>query len=115
MKGGRRKTTWENTSNKWNSGSTQTIRVPAALVSQMLEYARWLDQHSKSSLARHSQGDFSCNVVLQAIEKYIEWRRDRQHPNQYSRKLNMNARTWDELRKFKKMVETGGLTSKALD
>jgi hypothetical protein len=105
MKGGRRSSTWENVSSKWNSGDTRTIRVPAELVSEILEYARWLDQHRKSSLAQDTQGDFSCNVVLQAIDKYIEWRRDRIHPTQYYSKLNMNARTWDEFRKFRAMVE----------
>jgi hypothetical protein len=111
MKGGRRSSTWENISSKWNSGSTQTIRVPAALVSQILEYARWLDQHNKSSLAQGTQGDFSCDVILQAIDKYIEWRRDRQHPNQYS--TNTNARTWDELRKFRAMVASGEIGIKS--
>ena len=77
MKGGRRSSTWENISSKWNSSTTQTIRVPAALVSQILEYAGWLDRCNKSSLAQDMQGDFSCDVILQAIDKYIEWRRDR--------------------------------------
>jgi hypothetical protein len=107
MKGGRRSSTWENVSSKWSSGDTRTIRVPTELVSEILEYARWLDQHVKSSLAQGTQGDFSCNVVLQAIDKYVEWRRDRIHPNQYYSKLNMNAHTWDELRKFRAMVEGG--------
>ncbi len=107
MKGGRRSSTWKSTSSKWNSGSTKTIRVPAVLVSRILEYAEWLDQQRKSSLAQDTQGDFSCDVVLKAIDEYVEWRRYCRHPNQYSTKLNMNARTWDELRKFRAMVKKG--------
>jgi hypothetical protein len=106
MKGGKTSGTWKSGS-KWQHGQTQVIRVPAVLVTEILEYAKWLDEHSKSSLAQNSQGDFSCNLILQAIDGYIEWRRDRQHPNQYSTKLNINARTWDELRKFRAMVESG--------
>ena len=75
MKGGRRSSTWEGISSKWNSGSTKTIRVPAVLVSRILEYARWLDRRNKSSLAQDTQGDFSCDVVLKAIDEYVEWRR----------------------------------------
>jgi hypothetical protein len=117
MKGGRRSSTWENVSSKWSSGDTRTIRVPTELVSEILEYARWLDQHVKSSLAQGTQGDFSCNVVLQAIDKYIEWRRDRKQPNQHSREVNINVRTWDELRKFRAMVASGdmGTNFKASD
>mgnify|MGYP003622950730 CR=1 FL=1 len=104
----RNNTTW---TPAWNHGKTQVIRVPAVLVPGILEYARWLDEHSKYSFAQSALGDFSCNLILQAIDEYIEWRRDRQHPNQYSTKLNTNARTWDELRKFRAMVESGDMTS----
>lgn len=73
------------------------IRVPIALAPKILEYAKALDS-----------GEIE-NPVLQALDKYIDWRRDRRHPNQYSRKLNINARTWDELRKFRAMVERGDM------
>jgi hypothetical protein len=91
-------TTWKPA---WNHGKTQVIRVPIALADQILEYAKWLDTHEKSSDAK--TGDF---VVLQTINKYIKWRRYHHHPNQHSRKLNTSTRTWDELRKFRTMVET---------
>jgi hypothetical protein len=71
--------------------------VPQALAPKILDYARALDS-----------GEIQ-NPVLQAIDEYIDWRRDRQHPNQYSTKLNMNARTWDELRKFRAMVEEASI------
>jgi hypothetical protein len=60
-----------------------------------LEYARALDS-----------GEVE-NSVLQAIDKYIEWKQQNYHPNQNSRELNLNTRAWDELRKFKAMVERG--------
>jgi hypothetical protein len=87
-------TTW---TPAWNHGKTQVIRVPIALTPKILEYARKLDSGKIE------------NPVLQAIDEYVEWRRSRQHPNQYSTKLNMNARTWDELRKFRVMVEEGDM------
>lgn len=106
MKGGKTAGTWESSS-KWQHGETKTIRVPAALIPEILDYARWLDRN-RSSLAQETKGDFSCNLILQAIDKYIDWRRDHKHPSQYSRKVNINVRTWDELRKFRAMVEGGG-------
>ncbi len=50
MKGGRRSSTWKNPCSKWNSGSTQTIRVPAALVSQILENVRI---YARSQMGHH--------------------------------------------------------------
>jgi hypothetical protein len=94
MKGGRTSGTWE-TGGKWQHGKTQVIRVPRALAPQILEYARALDS-----------GEVE-NSVLQAIDEYIEWKQQNYHPNQNSRELNLNTRAWDELRKFKAMVERG--------
>ncbi len=113
MKGGRRSSTWGNTSSKWNSRDTKAIRVPAALVPEILDYAVWLDQHSKSSLAQDAKGDFSCNFILQAIDKYIEWKRQSYHPNQHSRELDINTRAWDELRKFRGVVEKGEIGNRS--
>jgi len=111
MKGGRTSGTWESSS-KWQHGETKIIRVPAALVPEILDYARWLDRN-RSLFAQSQQGDFSCHLISQAIDKYIEWRRDHRHPNQYYSKLNMNARTWDELRKFRAMVASGDIGTKS--
>jgi hypothetical protein len=105
MKGGKTSGTWKSDS-KWQHGQTQVIRVPALLVTEILKYAEWLDEHSKFSLAQNSQGNFSCDLILKAIDKYIKWRQYHHHPNQHSRKLNTSTRTWDELRKFRTMVET---------
>jgi len=60
---GRNNTTW---TPAWNHGKTQVIRVPAALIPEILDYARWLDRN-RSLIAKDKRGDFSCNVVLQAI------------------------------------------------
>ncbi|WP_029637097.1 hypothetical protein [[Scytonema hofmanni] UTEX B 1581] len=112
MKGGRTSGTWKSSS-KWQHGETQTIRVPAALIPGILDYAVWLDEQNKSSFAQDAKGDFSCNLILQAIDKYIEWKRQSYHPNQHSRELNINTRAWDELRKFRAAVERGDMGIKS--
>lgn len=113
MKGGKTSGTWE-TGSKWQHLETKTIRVPSALVLKILEYARWLDEHSKSSLRHQSRADFSCYLILQAIDKYIECKRSTYHPNQNSRELDINTRAWDELRKFKAMVERGDIGTRGV-
>jgi hypothetical protein len=89
-------TTWKPA---WNHGKTQVIRVPIALADQILEYAKWLDTHEKSSDAK--TGDF---VILRAIDKYIKWKRSTYHPNQHSKKIDTSTRAWDELRKFRAIM-----------
>lgn len=42
---------------KWNSGRTKTIRVPEAIVDQVLEYARMLDE------GQIIESDTKSNVV----------------------------------------------------
>jgi hypothetical protein len=96
-------TTW---TPAWNHGKTQVIRVPITLVPRILQYAKWLDRNV-SLIAEDRRGDFSCDVMLQAIDKYIEWKRQNYHPNQHSKELDINTRPWDELRKFRAMVEKG--------
>lgn len=93
-KGGQTATSWQSS---WRSGATTTVRVPIALVPQILKYARELDTGV-------SQGNEE--IVLNAIDQYIEWKRKNYHPNQNSRELDINTRAWDELRKFRRLVET---------
>jgi hypothetical protein len=112
MKGGRTSGTWEIFS-KWQHRETKTIRVPAALVPEILDYARWLDEHDESSFRHQARADFSCNLILQAIDKYIEWKRQSYHPNQHSKELDINTRAWDELRKFRAAVERGDMGTKS--
>lgn len=91
-KGGRTSTTWEKGSN-WCSGATTTIRVPIALVPKVMKYAREIDA--------------GVDPILNAIDQYIEMKRQNYQPNQYSKELmDINTRAWDELRKFRKLVET---------
>ena len=98
--GGKNSTTWEST---WHHGKTQTIRVPIALAPKILEYAKALDKHV---LLPNDVGDIVNQlIILQAIDLYIEWKRQNYHPNQNSKTLNINTRPWDELRKFQAMVE----------
>jgi hypothetical protein len=94
-------TTWQPA---WHHGTTKTIRVPIALADQILEYAKWLDTHEKSSDAKTGKV-----VVLQAIDKYIKWKRSNYRPNQHSKKIDTSTRAWDELRKFRSMVEKGDI------
>jgi hypothetical protein len=67
MKGGRTNTTWK-AGSTWRSGKTKMIRVPITLAEKILEYARALDS-----------GEVE-NPVLQAIDEYIEWKRQNYHP-----------------------------------
>lgn len=79
------------------------IRVPVALVPKILEYARALD---KCIFFPPGMGDILNKlIVLQAIDEYVEWKRQNYHPNQNSKELDINTRAWDEFRKFRAMVE----------
>jgi hypothetical protein len=96
-KGGRTSTTW--TGSSWRHGETRTIRVPAALADEIMSYARALDSGNAVS-----QGNTQENI-LSAIANYILWRGGSRHPNQHGKTVDVSARTWDELRKFAKLVE----------
>jgi hypothetical protein len=102
-KGGRTSTTWSEGST-WRTGKTKTIRVPVALTEEILNYARELDQ--KGTVAGCDDGRA---IVLTAIKAYIEYKREHYHPNQNSKQLDINTRAWDELRKFRAMVERNEL------
>ncbi|MEH2001100.1 MAG: hypothetical protein V7L00_20515 [Nostoc sp.] len=101
-KGGRTSTTWERGSS-WNSGKTTTIRVPIALKSQILDYARTLDStftaNTPETIPELLQGDF-----LQIIDRYITWRTKNYRSTQLFLKPDITARTWDELRKLQKLL-----------
>ncbi len=92
LKPGRNSTSF---SAAWNHGKTQTIRVPIALSEQIMEYARAIDAGMTTS-----QGE-----ILKAIDGYIAWRQQNYRSTQNSKQPDTNARTWDELRKFRRMVE----------
>lgn len=102
LNGGINNTSWQPA---WNHGKTQTIRVPIALAPKILDYARALDTHV---LLPDNVGDIVNQLlILQAIDNYIEWKRENYHPNQNSRELDINTRSWDELRKFRFQVDKG--------
>lgn len=48
---------------KWRSGATQVIRIPVALVAQVMDYARSLDSGEASP-----DGDNLSNQLLQVIQ-----------------------------------------------
>lgn len=98
---GRTDTTWESGST-WNSGETTTIRVPIALKSQILDYARAVDSKlikDKSEKIPMLIGDF-----LQIIDRYIAWRTKNYRSTQLFAKPDISARTWDELRKLQDLL-----------
>jgi hypothetical protein len=78
----------------WNHGKTQTIRVPVALVEQILEYAFAID----SGLVVNQY------LFLKTIDSFVEKRIAEFHPNQYSSAGSTTSRRWDELRRFRKAI-----------
>lgn len=85
---GKNNTSWQPA---WNNGKTRTIRVPVALAEQILEYAYAVD----SGLVMDQQ------MILRAIDSFVESRIAEFHPNQYSRTGCITSRRWDELRRFR--------------
>jgi hypothetical protein len=77
MKGGRKATTWK-AGSTWRNGKTKMIRVPQALTPKILDYARALDS---CIFLPPGLGDILNKLmVLQAIDEYIEWKRQNYHP-----------------------------------
>lgn len=95
-KGGRTSTTWDKT---WNLGKTKVIRVPEVLEAEVIAYARARDK-GESLLQGNIQDE-----ILNAIANYIIYRAGSRHANQHGKTVDVSARTWDELRKFAKLVE----------
>ncbi|WP_229551239.1 hypothetical protein [Nostoc sp. CHAB 5836] len=102
-KGGRTRTTWGQGS-VWRSREFKTIRVPVALADEIMEYAKALD----AGIAV-SHGN-TAEIILDAIEGYIEYKRLNYHPNQNSKQLDTSTRAWDELRKFQTLVQENPAT-----
>lgn len=50
---------------KWKSGETQTIRVPVALASQILEYAHQLDE---GTIVSNPPADLNIQSLVSVIE-----------------------------------------------
>jgi len=98
-KGGHTRGTWESGST-WASGPTQTIRVPIALAAQIMEYARAID-----SGVDVSHVNTTAEIILKAIDSYSEFRQQHHQPNQHSQKPKISSRTWDELRRFRHLVQ----------
>lgn len=96
-KGGRTSTTWE-TGSRWK-GETKTARIPVDHESKIMDYARELDANDGDVVTLQAQ------LILEAIDQYIELKRENYHANQHSKELNIGTRPWDELRKFKKMLQ----------
>lgn len=106
MPPGKNQTSWQPA---WNNGKTKTIRVPIVLENEILAYARTVDSQlisDKSQRIPYQHGDSLQEFTLAVIDRYIEYKRQNYHPNQNSRELDISTPAWDELRKFKRMVET---------
>ncbi|MFN6485981.1 MULTISPECIES: hypothetical protein [unclassified Nostoc] len=83
----------------WNHGKTKTIRVPIVLEDQILDYARAVDSKLINDDIPELTGDF-----LRLIDRYITWRAKNYRSTQQSRKPDISARTWDELRKLQELL-----------
>ncbi|MDZ8052968.1 MAG: hypothetical protein RMX68_005840 [Aulosira sp. ZfuVER01] len=94
-KGGRRTTTW---GNSWKHGKTTVIRVPEVLELPITEYARQLD-------AGNCLVTDNAAIVLDAIDRYITWRKENYRATPQSKEPDINSRTWDELRKLQKLLQ----------
>ncbi|MEH1772447.1 MAG: hypothetical protein V7K64_01755 [Nostoc sp.] len=88
---GKNTTSWQPA---WNNGKTRTIRVPVVLAEQILEYAYAVD----SGLVMDQQ------MILRAIDSFVENRIAEFHPNQYSNTGSTTSRRWDELRRFRSAI-----------
>ncbi|WGV25934.1 hypothetical protein [Halotia branconii] len=97
-KGGHTTGTWTGGST-WNHGKTQTIRVPITLAAQIMDYARAIDDGIELSHVN------TADLILDAIDCYIKFRQRNFRPNQHSKKPDMTSRAWDELRKFRKLLQ----------
>lgn len=97
----RTSTTWESGST-WNLGKTKTIRVPEAIADEVMAYARAVDSGNAVS---HGNTDDKKDIILSAIAKYIIFKRRTYHANQHSKTLDISTRPWDELRRFRGMVQ----------
>lgn len=100
---GRTGTTWKSGST-WQSGKTTAIRVPIALKDDILDYARAVDSKLINDLVPLPAGDF-LEFTLGVIDRYIEFRKQHHHPNQYSSQPKINSRAWDELRRFQNLIQ----------
>ena len=57
---------------KWKSGQTRTIRVPAALADQVMEYARKLDSGESLSQVNQANGTPAYKVDLVPLSQVIQ-------------------------------------------
>ncbi len=100
-KGGKTSTSWEATST-WRTGKTKTIRVPEAIADEVMRCAREIDA---GNAVLHGNTVDERDVILSAIAKYIGYKNTHYHPNQHSKTLDISTRPWDELRRFRGMVQ----------
>lgn len=105
-KGGRTATTWA-AGSSWKTDcgkKMKTIRVPEAIADEVMRCAREIDADNAVS---HGITEDRREIVLSAIAAYIEMRKSSRHNNQHNqgKELDTTIRTWDEMRKFAKLVE----------
>lgn len=98
----RNSTTWE-AGSIWRTGKTKVIRVPEAIADKVMRCARDLDRGN--AVLHGNTADDKQEVILSAIAKYILFKRKNYHANQHSKTLDISTRSWDELRRFRGMVQ----------
>ncbi|MEH2288308.1 hypothetical protein [Nostoc sp.] len=99
---GRNRTTWKSGST-WHSGKTTLIRVPIVLKKETLDYARAVD--SKLIFDESEKIPVLIGDFLQVIDRYIAWRSKNYRSTELSMKPDITARTWDELRKLRQLLQ----------
>lgn len=99
-KGGVRSTSFQP---KWKLGETKAIRVPAVLADQFVVIAKELDETQSV--------DIKAEIILTALNRYIEAQQQESGANQHRRKgepLNIEeSRDWKHFVKFMKEIEIG--------
>lgn len=82
---------------KWKLGETVAIRIPAAVKEYLLKIARYLDNGE----------DYERQVILTALNRYIEAQQQESGANQHRKKgepLNIEkSRDWKHFREFMNM------------
>lgn len=95
-KGGKRSTSFKPT---WNLGKTKLVRIPVVILDEIVIHAKCLDNGK----------DYEREIILAAINKYIESQLSQSGGNQHKKKgevVNVeSSRDWKHLLKFKKFIQ----------
>lgn len=93
-KGGIRSTSFKPT---WNTGKTKLVRLPELSA----------DEHVNNARTDDNGGNYKVDIILEAINKFIESQRGRAGGNQHkpAGELNLGSVHWRKLNEFRKWIE----------